>query len=184
MKTRLIAAVAIVLALGAPASAHRLDEYLQAALISVERDRVSVSMRLVPGVAIASALLAGVDRNRDGILSESEQRAYAEFVLGDLLLTVDGKSLKPVLVSVDFPAIDEMREGLGEIRIEFSAALPRGGPNRRLIFENHHQNLIGVYLVNCLVPRDMDIRVIAQTRNEQQSFYQLDYVQAGEPRLR
>jgi hypothetical protein len=33
--------------------------------------------------------------------------------------------------------------------------------------------------VNCLVPQDRDIQVIAQNRNENQSFYQLDYVQAG-----
>jgi len=33
--------------------------------------------------------------------------------------------------------------------------------------------------VNCLVPRDPDIQIVAQNRNEQQSFYQLDYVQAG-----
>ena len=53
--------------------------------------------------------------------------------------------------------------------------LPRGGPNRRLIFENHHESRIAAYLVNCLVPRDPDIRITAQNRNYQQSFYQLDY---------
>ena len=52
-------------------------------------------------------------------------------------------------------------------------------PNRRLIFENHHQSRIAAYLVNCLVPHDRDIRFVAQNRNQQQSFYQLDYVQAG-----
>ena len=88
-------------------------------------------------------------------------------------------SLRPRLVSVEFPAVEDMKEGLGEIQIEFSADLPRGGPNRRLIFENHHQSRIAAYLVNCLVPRDRDIRIVAQNRNEQQSFYQLDYVQAG-----
>ena len=72
-----------------------------------------------------------------------------------------------------------MKEGLGEIQIEFTADLPRGGPNRRLIFENHHQSRIAAYMVNCLVPRDKNIRIAAQNRNENQSFYQLDYVQAG-----
>ncbi len=32
--------------------------------------------------------------------------------------------------------------------------------------------------MNCLTPRDRNIRVLAQNRNEDQSFYQLDYVQA------
>jgi hypothetical protein len=71
-----------------------------------------------------------------------------------------------------------MKEGLGEIHIEFTADLPPGGPSRRLILENHHESRSAAYLMNCLVPRDRDIRIVAQHRNELQSFYQLDYVQA------
>jgi hypothetical protein len=96
-----------------------------------------------------------------------------------LSLTVDGSRLRPKLVSATFPEIEQMREGLGEIQIEFTADMPRGGPNRRLIVENHHQSGTGAYLVNCLVPQDKDIRIVGQARNEQQSFYQLDYVQDG-----
>jgi hypothetical protein len=48
-----------------------------------------------------------------------------------------------------------------------------------MVFENHHQGAIAAYLVNCLVPCDRDIRVAAQNRDQQQSFYQMDYVQAG-----
>jgi hypothetical protein len=40
MNTRLFATAAILLSLGASASAHRLDEYLQATILSVEKDRV------------------------------------------------------------------------------------------------------------------------------------------------
>lgn len=72
-----------------------------------------------------------------------------------------------------------MQGGLGEIQLEFDADLPPGGPNRTLIFENHHQSRIGAYLVNCLVPNDPAIQIRAQHRNYQQSFYQLDYAQAG-----
>ena len=78
-----------------------------------------------------------------------------------------------------FPATWEMKEGLGEIQLEFSADLPRNGRNRKLMFENHHQSRIAAYLVNCLVPRDPDIRLVAQHRNDSQSLYELDYVQAG-----
>jgi hypothetical protein len=72
-----------------------------------------------------------------------------------------------------------MRAGLGEIQIEFSADLLRSDPARKLIFENHHQRRIAAYLVNCLVPRDREMRIVAQNRNELQSFYELEYVQAG-----
>jgi hypothetical protein len=166
MKTRLIAALAILLPFGVPALAHRLDEYLQATLISLEKDQVQATLRLVPGVAVSSVVLANIDTDRDSIISASEGRAYAERVLQDLSLEVDGNRLKPRLVSVDFPPIELMKEGLGEIQIGFSADVPRGGRNRKLIFENHHQSRISAYLVNCLVPRDRNIQVVAQNRND------------------
>ena len=180
MKTKLIALAAIILSTAGPVSAHRLDQYLQATLISVEKDHVQLSMRLVPGVAVAATVLADIDTNRDGVISETEGRAYAERVLRDLSLSVDGNRLSPRLVSVEFPKKEEMRAGLGDIQIEFSADLPRGGANRKLIFENHHESRMAAYLVNCLVPRDKDVQVIAQNRNQLQSFYELEYAQAGD----
>ncbi|HXU40062.1 MAG TPA: hypothetical protein VN937_27150 [Blastocatellia bacterium] len=179
MKTRLVAAAAMLLMAGTPASAHRLDEYLQATTISVERDRVQAQVRLTPGVAVFPMVLANIDTDADGIISEAEQRAYAARVLGDMSLTIDGDRLQLRLVSLKFAKIEEMKEGGGEIQLEFDADVSSGGPNRRLIFENHHENRIAAYLVNCLVPRDPDIRITAQDRNYQQSFYQLNYVQAG-----
>ncbi len=179
MKLRLIAAIVILLSLARVASAHRLDEYLQATILSIEKDHVQASMRLIPGVAVSSAVIASIDTNGDGVFSAQEQRAYADRVLSDLSLTMDAHPLQTKLVSADFPDPAQMREGLGEIHIEFTAALPPGGHNRRLILENHHQNQNSVYLVNSLVPSDPNIQIAAQSRNEQQSFYQLDYVQTG-----
>jgi hypothetical protein len=184
MNRRLFAAAAILLLLGTSGFAHRLDEYLQATIITVEKDRADVLMRLIPGVAVSSIVLANIDTNRDGVISEAEQRAYADRVLRDLSITVDGKSASPTLVSQKFPAIEAIREGLGEIQIAFTVNLADGRHERRLVIENHHENQISAYLVNCLVPRDPSIRILAQNRNESQSFYQLDYAEAGGgPRL-
>jgi hypothetical protein len=176
---RLAIAISILLLPGVSASGHRLDEYLQATIISVENERIQASMRLVPGVAVSDFVLKTIDANADGVISQTEQRAYAERVLRDVSLSIDGDILRPRLIWMEFPGIEELKEGLGEIRIEFSADLPRNGPNRRLTFENHHQRGIAAYLINCLAPSGGDITVLAQNRNEQQSFYQLDYVQAG-----
>jgi hypothetical protein len=176
MRARLAAAI---LALATPATAHRLDEYLQATIISVEKSRIGAQMTLTPGVAVYPIVLAGIDTDANGTISETEQRAYAARVLQDLRLTIDGHRLTPELVSTRFPTIDDMKEGRGEIQLEFNAALPRGGRNRKLTLENHHQSRISAYQVNCLVPRDPDIRVAAQTRNYSQSLYRLEYVQAG-----
>jgi len=68
-----------------------------------------------------------------------------------------------------------MREGLGEIQIEFTVELAGGGAERKIIFANRHESGMSVYLVNCLVPRDPEIRIVAQSRNENQSVYELDY---------
>ena len=179
MNRRLLAAVAILLSLGAGVSGHRLDEYLQATLISVEKDRVQAFMRLIPGVAVSSTVLASIDTNGDGVISEAEQRTYAERVLRELSITVDGKRASPALVSQKFPTMEAIKEGLGEIQIEFTVDLSPGGPTREIVLENHHLNEISAYLVNCLVPRDPNLRILMQNRNESQSFYQLAYAQAG-----
>jgi hypothetical protein len=75
MNARLLGATAFLLSLGAGASAHRLDEYLQATIISVDKDHVQASMRLIPGVAVSSFVLSGIDSNGDGLISEGEQRS-------------------------------------------------------------------------------------------------------------
>ncbi len=172
-----LAAIFVLAAM--PAFGHRLDEYLQGTIISVGKNRLDAQMILTPGVAVFPALLAEIDANADGAISEAEQRAYASKVLGDLTLTLDGHGVKPRLLSMQFPTIDEMKEGRGEIQLEFDADLPRGGRNRRLILENHHQSRIAAYQVNCLVSRDLDIRIVAQNRNYSQSHYELSYVQSG-----
>lgn len=156
-----------VLLLAAPAFAHRLDEYLEATLLTVEKDRITGQIRLTPGIAVLPIVLADIDAN------------YPDHVLRDLSLSIDGDPLPLRLVSAKFAAAEEMKEGLGEIVIDFEASVPRTGRNRLLTFENHHQSRIGVYLVNCLVSRDPDIKLGTQHRNESQSFYQLDYVQSS-----
>jgi hypothetical protein len=176
---RILPAAAILLLAGTPALAHRLDEYLQGTIISVEKNRVDAEMALTPGVAVFPRLIADIDTDGDGVISAVEQHAYVARILRDLSLKIDGQPLAPRLLSMEFPAIEEMKEGRGEIRIEFEANLPFGGPNRQLTFENHHQSRIAAYQVNCLVPRDPDIRILAQNRNYSQSFYELDFVQAG-----
>lgn len=178
MKTKLAIAVSL-LSIGVPVFGHRLDEYLQAMIVSVGQDKILASMRLILGVAVSSAVIAAVDTNGDGVFSASEQQAYAQRVLRDLSVKVDGQRLEPRLGSVSFPATADIKGGLGEIHIEFAAELPAGSSRRTLAIENQHEPRISVYLMNCLVPKDSSIRVIVQNRNYNQSYYRIDYVQSG-----
>ena len=167
-----------LLLFGKAAWAHRIDEYLQATILSLRVGYAEASMRLIPGVLVAPSVIAAIDSNHDGLLSESEKQAYAERVLGDLLITIDGKSVSPRLLSWSFPDAAQMRQGLGEIEVEYRVDLPQGGPNRALLLANHHLNAASVYLMNAVVPQDPGLQIVAQKRNESQSVYELDYQQA------
>ena len=169
------AIVVLVLLVAKIASAHRIDEYLQATILSLQANRVHASMRLIPGILVSSSVIAEIDSNGNGIFSDDEERAYAQRVLGDLSITIDGKSVQPKLVAFTFPEPMQMREGLGEIHIDYSVDLPNGGSNRTLILANHHLNRTSVYLMNVLVPEDRNIRILGQKRNQEQSIYELDY---------
>lgn len=176
MKRRLLLVTAWFLSLSGVASAHRLDEYLQATLLTVGQDRVQGSMRLIPGVAVSAGVVAEIDRNGDGVLSVGERQAYAERVLRDWTVSIDGRPVTPRLVSMSFPGIGEMREGLGEIHLEWAADLPAGGHTRRLVLENMRRDANTAYMVNALVPQDRTIEITGQQRNALQTLYELEYV--------
>ena len=89
MKRLAIIVALITLSLPIAMFAHRLDEYLQATILSIDAGHVDVSMRLVPGVAVSSAVIASIDANADGAFSEEEQTAYAQRVLNDVSLTIE-----------------------------------------------------------------------------------------------
>ncbi|TMA57475.1 MAG: hypothetical protein E6J73_19135 [Deltaproteobacteria bacterium] len=73
-----------LLALPSAALAHRDDQYLQATLVAIEPSGVRLQINLTPGVAVAEQVIAEIDRDRDGAISESEAVDYAEVLRRDL----------------------------------------------------------------------------------------------------
>ena len=69
------------LAMPAESAAHRLDEYLQAARVSLARDRIALEVDLTPGANIAPAIVALLDRDGDGTISPIEAEAYGQVCL-------------------------------------------------------------------------------------------------------
>ena len=167
------------LLIAVPLSAHRLDEYLQATLLSLHAAWVTAEMTLTPGVAVWPELLKSIDTNGDGAVSESEQRVYADRVLRELSLIVDGHRLSPQLVSVAFPEAVELAEGRGEIRVDYDARLPEGRGARRLQLENRHESKIAAYQVNVLAPTEAGLEIVEQKRNATQSEYEVAFRQPG-----
>jgi len=161
----------------APVLGHTLDEYVQATLVSVEANQILASVRLKPGVEVFPQVFRAIDADSDGQLSKEEEAKYLQRVIGDLSLSVDGTRLEPRMLWGRFPPTDDMKEGRGEILIELAAAVsPRSGA-RTLVIENRHQPRISAYLANSVVPRDPGIRILAQNRSNDQSIYELRYIQ-------
>ena len=179
---RAVLAGLVWLTLPAATLAHRLDEYLQATRIGIARDRIDLEIDLTPGVAVAAPIIDAIDRDRDGVASESETNAYAAQVVDGLSLNVDGRRLAIVLTGASIPRFSELREGLGAIRLTATTRLPAGAPGRHeLRFRNGHRPEASVYLANALVPRDAAVVISAQHRDGQQRELRIDYEIASHP---
>ena len=169
-------AAAVVLFASAPVvQGHQLDECLQAAKVSIARDRISIDLALTPGVLAAPAILDGIDHDRDGRLSPLEIRDYAALVARDVVVRVDETPLRVTLVQADAASYEELSEGVGTIRVRVEAVIPRlGGGAHRIAFANNHTGTPSVYLVNALVPDDPAITIGAQRRDRLQHAIDLD----------
>lgn len=175
MTRHLFIALAILLAFPYPAASHRLDEYLQATRIALSEDRIGLEIDLTPGVTIASQIFALIDRNGDDRVSGPEIAAYAQTVLRDVVLELDGQPYRLTLVRAECPSWLEMRDGAGTVRLEATAQAPLGAAGRhRLVYENTHQSESSVYLVNALAPARRAIAIAEQRRDVLQHGILLD----------
>ncbi len=167
----------LLVALATDATAHRLDEYLQATRVAVATNRVDLSIDLTPGVSVADQLLLVIDQNQDGRVSKEEGSAYAQRVLEDIQVGLDGKTLAPHLLETSFPKLAEIKSGHGVLRIKATASVgPLTAGPHAFSLTNAHLPAISVYLVNALVPNDPAIKIGQQTRDELQKEYRLEFV--------
>lgn len=157
-------------------SAHVLDQYLQVAQIALAPDGVRIELRLTPGVQVAERIRTLIDADTDGQITTAEEQAYARRVRQDLELSINGVNAPLTLINIEFPTQQEMREGLGTIRLTFVAAATLGaGDHQQLYFRNNHLPELGVYLVNGLVPTTSEIKISGQERDPLQREMRLNF---------
>lgn len=174
--------LALVAGATAATSAHRRDEYLQAARIAIDPERVQIEMDLTPGIAVADAVIAEIDGDRSGTISADEAGAYATRVGREIGLDVDGTPLALIPGSHHFPTIEAMRSGEGVISLGLAArlpALPAG--HHDLGFRNRHRADIGVYLANVLIPASDRVVVASQRRDPDQRELLIDFELGAAP---
>ena len=175
MISRAPATLAGLICLLVDVRAHQLDEYLQAARLSLSRGRVALELDLTPGVAIAPAIVGAIDSNADRTISPLEARAYAVSALSDVAVTLDGRAVPVVLESVEVPSNEELRHGTGTIHLRAAGAVDSGAGRRLLRFRNNHRPDGSVYLANALRSDEPAVRVVKQTRDSRQREIQIEY---------
>ena len=157
--------IALVLLLPGAAAAHQLEGYLQAARLSLALDRVGLKIDLTPGMDVAPAIFALITAKHDGRISEADGRAYANHVLNEIVMEIDGRKQHLELVRSDFPTFQEMIAGVGTIRIEARTTWTGAPGSHSLFFRNDHRRDCGIYLVNALVPASPEVVITAQRRD-------------------
>ena len=165
-----------VLALSFSAEAHRLDEYLQATRIGIATSRIDLAIDLTPGMAVAQELLRSIDPHGNARIPPERERTYAQSVLQDLVLELDGKRQSIELIRATFPPCADMELGEGTILLQAAATISMLKPgHHEIIFQNAHLPKISVYLVNALVPGNKTIQITRQIRDKLQREYRLSF---------
>ena len=171
-----VLALTITLVVSTGVSAHRREDYLQAARIGVEPDSVLITLDLMPGIDVAASFISALDHDRDGALSGDEQRGYAGQMVSALEVAIDERPLQARLVSWSFPEPSAFRRGEGTIRLMIHATLPGvSAGSHRLFFKNTHMADHSAYLANALVPESARVTVTAQRRDRDQSELTIEY---------
>ena len=156
--------------------AHRLDEYLQATLVTIEPEALRLQINLTPGVAVAEQVLALIDADRDGVVSTNEAVAYGDKLKRQLIVKLDDRDVELKLAGSNFPPVTELRAGSGIIQVEFVVKVSAlsAGPHR-MRFENRHMPMIGVYLFNAAQSRLKSVEIQGQKRNKTQSVGEIEF---------
>jgi hypothetical protein len=149
-------------------SAHRFDELLQAARVSIEADRVDVELDVTPGVSTADSFIRALDTSGDGVVSQREAWGGATTLVHALDVRVDGRPLHAELITVDTPDVASLRSGEGTmvVRAQAKVSTLAAGPHR-IVFRNGNDMPGSVFMANVLVPSDR-LAVNAQTHTADQ----------------
>lgn len=139
---------ALLVALPGWALAHPIDEVVQGAYLTLAPGEVRLELDVTPGTEVAALVLPLLDPDGDGVVSDAEARAYAQGVLADPTLVLDGAPAAWSLVAVEVADLGLVAEGAGVIRIDATAPRPDREGARTLAYENPHEPARGLWMAN------------------------------------
>jgi len=172
-----LGAVALLFALMAPraAQAHALDIYLQATYITVAPAEIVVELDLTPGVLVAPEVLSQLDADGDKQITEAEGLAYANTVLSNVVLQVDGQPLALTVTNVDMPGYLTIQAGYGTIRVFTTAPMASGISGTHQIAYANNTPVGAAYQVNAFVNREAAVDLGTQNRDSIQQTMTVDF---------
>lgn len=166
----------VVWLVAASASAHRLDEYLQATLVVIEPSAVRLQLTLTPGVEVANDVLAQIDWDGNGAVSDREVTDYAEALRQNLVVRLNDQKVELKLTHSKFPAPSELRSGTASIELDYTIfAEPLATGVHKLSLDNRHLSGVSVYLLNAALPKSSKIKIKRQLRSEYQRTGVIDF---------
>lgn len=172
--------IAILLFTSLTVSAHPEDDFVQASYLTLTGEELLLDLDFRIGVEITSQVIATIDTDGDGIISELEASTYADQVTAALRLEINGQAIELTRLGMEFPSVAMLEDDLGIIQFHFSAPLPNTYPGKyEIIYENAFapEGLTNHYLVNGFVQRTAqnDIDITAQERDWEQQSITLTY---------
>ena len=139
MKKSFLAFILIIFLLPArPAHAHPADLYAHTITVALTQTDMRVEWKIKPGLLLVNFIWNEMDVNQDGSVSEEEGRDWSESRLGQLTVTVDGKSLPLTVDSIKVPStLQAFQAGEEFLIFELFAELNQNTNNtQRIVVEN------------------------------------------------
>jgi hypothetical protein len=132
------AALALLLAPGR-ADAHPVDEVVQGAYLTLAPGELRLELDLTPGTEVADAVLRALDANGDRRITDAEARTYAERVLKQSTVTLDGAPAAWRLDRVNAPSYESLKFATDTFKVYAVAVRPDRPGAHSLAYDNRYQ---------------------------------------------
>lgn len=153
-----------------PAGAHPLDEYIQATYVTVSPGTATVELKLSPGVLVVPSVLTRLDPDGDQQIADTDARAYADDLLRQVTLRVDGTALPLTINDLQVPTYQLTQAGYGTLVVRALAALPAAadGSSHELTVRNANTADNPRFQINAFVSDHTAVTLGPQQRDSEQ----------------
>lgn len=162
------------------AAAHPVDEVVQGAYLTLAPGTVRLELDVTPGPAVAGAVLRSLDARPDRLITDAEARAYAERVLAQSAILLDGVAAAWRLEKVSTPPYDALRLKADTLKIYAVAARPDQVGSHSLSYHNRYRPADSQCIANIFLQPGPGLRyrVTGQTHSDDGRVLTVSYTSA------